>query len=72
MINLKTLAHIGLFLFVKSNEVTYFDSFGVEYTPEEIKNLLNLIPVGIKTSKQTYLEFKTYLDNSCVFYLLGL
>ena len=39
---------------------------------KRLKNLLNLIPVGIKTSKQTYLEFKTYLGNSCVFYLLGL
>ena len=51
MINLKTLAHIGLFLFVKSNEVTYFDSFGVEYTPEEIKKFIESNSRGNKNIK---------------------
>ena len=40
-------------LYVKNNEITYFDSFGVEHVPKELKNLL-----VIKTSKQTYLEYK--------------
>ena len=31
-------------LFCNRNEIVYFDSFGVEYVPEELKNLS-----GIKT-----------------------
>ena len=37
MINLKILVHIGLLYFVKKKEFVYFDSFGVEHIPEEIK-----------------------------------
>ena len=33
--------------------MTYFDSFGVEHIPKEIKKLL-----VIKTSQQTFLEYK--------------
>ena len=33
-------AHIGLFYFVKKNEIVYFDSFGVENIPEEIKEFI--------------------------------
>ena len=40
-------------LYVKNDEITYFDSFSVEHVPKEIKNLYN-----IKTSKQTYSEYK--------------
>ena len=40
-------------LFVKSNEVIYFDSFGVDHISEEIKKLLR-----IKTSSQVSLEFR--------------
>ena len=29
-------------LFCKKNEIVYFDSFGVEHIPEEIKNLLEI------------------------------
>ena len=38
--NIKILVHIGLLYFVKKNEVVYFDSFGVEHTPEEIKKFI--------------------------------
>ena len=34
-----TLVHIGLFYFVTS-EIVYFDSFGVEHVPEEIKKFI--------------------------------
>ena len=34
-----TLVHIGLFYFVTS-EIVYFDSFGVEHVPEEIKEFI--------------------------------
>ena len=32
--------HIGLLYFVKKNEIVYFDSFGVEHIPEEIKEFI--------------------------------
>ena len=38
--NMKIQAHIGLLYFVKKNEVIYFDSFGVEHIPEEIKEFI--------------------------------
>ena len=56
VINLHEYADTGthwITLYAKDNEVSYFDSFGVEYIPKESKNLLDK-----KTSKQTYLEFK--------------
>ena len=37
---MKIQAHIGLLYFVKKNEVIYFDSFGVEHIPEEIKEFI--------------------------------
>ena len=40
-------------LYVKNNEVIYFDSFGVEHVPEEIKRF-----IGHKNTKQTHLEYK--------------
>ena len=55
-INLDEYEDVGthwIALYLKNNEITYFDSFGVEQVPKEIKDLLN-----IKTSKQTYPEYK--------------
>ena len=37
---MKILVHIGLLYFVKKNESNYFDSFGVEHIPEEIKEFI--------------------------------
>ena len=55
VINLDKYTDVGthwIALYVKNNEVIYFDSFGVEHVPKS-KNLLDM-----KTSKQTYLEYK--------------
>ena len=52
VISIDEYADVGTYwinLYVKSNELSYFDSFGVEKST----NLL-----GIKTQKQTYLEYK--------------
>ena len=38
--NMKILVHIGLLYFVKKNEIVYFDSFGVEHIPEQIKEFI--------------------------------
>ena len=40
--NIKILVHIGLVYFVKKkNEIVYFDSFGVEHIPKEIKKFIS-------------------------------
>ena len=41
-------------LYVKNNEVIYFDSFGVEHVPKDI----NFFFLEIKALKQIYLEYK--------------
>ena len=38
--NIQMQVHIGLLYFVKKNEIVYFDSFGVEHIPEEIKEFI--------------------------------
>ena len=40
MTNIKILVHIGLFYFVKKNKIVYFDSFGAEHIPQEIKKYI--------------------------------
>ena len=55
--NIKILVHTGLLYFVKKNEIVYFDSFGVEHIPEEIKKFIgnrnikaNIYRVQVKNS----------------------
>ena len=43
MINLDEYAHVGthwIALFCSRSEIVYFDSFGVEHVPEEIKEFV--------------------------------
>ena len=40
LMNMQMQARIGLLYFVKKNEIVYFNSFGVEYIPEEIKDFI--------------------------------
>ena len=35
--NIQIQVHVGLLYFVKNNEIIYFDSFSVEYIPNEIR-----------------------------------
>ena len=56
---MKILVHIGLLYFVKKNESNYFDSFGVEHIPEEIKEF-----IGNKNIKANI--FQVQVNNSCV------
>ena len=44
-------------LYVNSDDVTYFDSFGVEYIPKEIK-----IFMGNKISQQIFTEYKQMIQ----------
>ena len=44
MIDLNEYSDIGTYwvaLYVNNNSVTYFDSFGVEHIPKEIKTFIN-------------------------------
>ena len=66
--NLDEYADVGthwIALYGKNNEVVYFDSFGIEHVPKEIKYLLD-----IKASKQTYLEYKQTIQFNNVRILL--
>ena len=60
VINLDEYADVSthwIALYVKSNGVIYFDSFGVEHVPKEIKKL-----IGHKNTKTTI--FRLHTDNS--------
>ena len=69
VINLDEYADIGthwIALYVKNNEVIYFDSFGVEHIPKEIKKF-----IGHKNFKANI--FRIQADNSimCEYFCIG-
>ena len=56
VINLDGYANVGthwIALFCNRNEIVYFDSFGVEHIPEEIKEF-----IGNKNIKANIFEYK--------------
>ena len=60
IINLDKYADVGTYwvsLYIESNEVIYFDSFGVEHVPKEIKKI-----IGHKNIKTNM--FRIQADNS--------
>ena len=69
VINLDEYADVGthwIALYVKNNEVIYFDSFGVEHVPKEIKRF-----IGHKNTKTNI--FRMQGDNSiiCGYFCIG-
>ena len=73
IINLDEYANVcthWIALFCKKNEITYFDSFGVEYIPEEIKEFIKKFP-RIKNIKTN--TFRVQEDNSimCRYFCRG-
>ena len=69
VINLDKYAHGGthwIALYVKNNEVIYFDSFGVEHVPKEIKKFIG------HTNTKTNI-FRIQADNSimCGYFCIG-
>ena len=70
VINLDQYADVGrhwITLYVKNNEVIYFDSFGVEYIPKEI--IWNRF-IGNKNIKANI--FRIQADNSmCGYFCIG-
>ena len=64
VINLDEYKDVGtrcIALYVKNNEITYFDSFGVEHVRKEIKKF-----IGHKNIKTNI--FRILADNSILFY----
>ena len=58
VINLDEYSDIGthwVALYVKNNDITYFDSFGVEHIPEEIKTF-----IGNKNIKTNIFRIQAY------------
>ena len=54
IINLDEYANVGthwIALFCKKDEIVYFDSFGVEYIPEEIKDFIEKFPKEFRGNK---------------------
>ena len=62
--------HIGLLYSVKKKEIIYFNSFDVEYIPEEIKDFFEEFP-GNKNIKTNI--FRVQEDNSimCGYFCMG-
>ena len=73
IINLDEYVDVGthwIALFCNRNEIVYFDSFGVEYIPEEIKEFIKEFP-GNKNIKTNI--FRVQEDNSimCGYFCIG-
>ena len=70
VINLDEYSHIGthwLALYVRNNDITYFDSFGVEHIPKEIKTFIGR-PSSIKTN---IFRIKAYDPTMCGYFCIG-
>ena len=69
VINLDEYADVDthwIALYVKNNEVIYFDSFGVEHVPKEIENF-----IGNKDIKTNIFRIQAYSSIMCVFFCIG-
>ena len=69
VINLNEYADVGahwIALFCNSNEIVYFDSFGVEHLPEEIKEF-----VGNKNTKASNFRVQANDSVMCGYFCIG-
>ena len=69
VINLDEYSHIGthwLALYVRNNDITYFDSFGVEHIPKEIKTF-----IGNKNIKTNIFRIQAYDSIMCGYFCIG-
>ena len=69
VINLDEYSDIGthwIALYVQNNDATYFDSFGVEHIPKEIR-----IFIGNKNIKTKIFRIQAYDSIMCRYYSLG-
>ena len=69
VINLDEYADVGthwIALYEKNNEVIYFDSFGVEHAPKEIKNF-----IGNKDINTNIFRIQAYNSIICGYFCIG-
>ena len=69
VINLDEYADVGthwIALHAKNNEVMYFDSFGVEHVPKEVKNF-----IGNKDIKTNIFRIQAYTSIMCGYFCIG-
>ena len=69
VINLDEYSNIGthwVALWVDNNDVTYFDSFGVEHIPKEIKTFINS-----KNIKTNIFRIQAYNSITCEYFCIG-
>ena len=69
VINLDEYSDIGthwIALYALNNNVTYFDSFGVEHIPKEIKNF-----IGNKNIKANILRIQAHNSVMCGYFCIG-
>ena len=64
--NIKILVHIGLLYFAKKNEVVYFDSFGIEQIPAEIKKF-----IGNRNIKANIYRLQANNSVLCGYFCIG-
>ena len=73
VINFDEYADTGIHwiaLFCKKNEIIYFDSFGVEYIPEEIKEFIEEFP-GNKNIKANIFRVQENNSIMCGYFCIG-
>ena len=73
IINLDKYANVGthwIALFCKKNEIIYFDSFGVEYIPEEIKEFIKEFR-GNKNIKTNIFRLQENSSIICRYFCIG-
>ena len=69
IINLDEYADVGthwIALYAKNNEVIYFDSFGVEHVPKEIKRF-----IGHKDIKTNIFRIQAYKSIMCGYFCIA-
>ena len=69
VINLDEYSDIGthwIALYVKNNDITYFDSFGVEHIPKEIKAFIKN-----KNIKTNIFRIQAYVSIMCGYFCIG-
>ena len=73
IINLDEYVNVGthqITLFCEKNEIIYFDSFGVEYIPEKIKEFIKKF-LGNKNIKTNIFRVQEYNSIMCGYFCLG-
>ena len=58
-------------MYVKNNEVSYFDSFGVEHVPKEITKFIESKFPGNKDIKTNTFRIQVYNSIMCGYFCIG-